>query len=594
MKKLSATLFFLIVCLAVHAQGQFVHQASARWGTNLNDQAKVCALADNGAMLLAGTFSNTIDLDPGPNEVLVAAVPSATPPSLDVFVVKLNADGSYAWGFTLGNDRTELVGGAAFTQNGDVLLACSFSRAVDIDPGTDEVLSPATGNHSAVLRLDGQTGALQDHMILSSPVNQFFTSAHTVLGLEVDADGGFALHGAFGDNLDLDPSAGVAQVNTSGGSDAFVAKYDAAMDFEWGFALGGTGNFTDQTTDIRFDEDGALYVGGFFNAGTDFDPGADQAVIAPASSGRDVCVAKYAADGSFDWLARMVAPGSSDGLFGLEVFEDEVLLMGRFETSVDVDPGAGTETLTPITNNVGTYIVKLSASAGALLNAAQFDQLIEPVGGASANTHRRSMARTDDGHFVFIGDLAFGAYDMQIGPGTTNLQPNSGVRDIVLARYAWDDFSLSGAVRIGGASGSDEANAIAINSTGQILIAGGFRSSALNVAMQGPAVNLQNAGSSSSDAFCARYAWSNSTTHMGEMNAQPLHAFPNPFTDVITLDGAWAGTNRVRIFDATGRLAAEASGTLPLTVDLGLLPAGSYTAQVIADNGPAVFRLMKE
>lgn len=594
MKKLSASLYFVLACLTLHAQGQFVHQASARWGTSLNDHATVCALAPNGAMLLAGTFSNTIDLDPGPNEVLVAAVPSATPPSVDVFVVKLNADGSYAWGFTFGNDRTELAGGAAFTLNGDVLLACSFSRAVDIDPGSTEVLSPATGNHSAVLRLDGQTGTLQDHMILSSPVNQFSTSAHTVLGLEADADGGFAIHGSFGDNLDLDPGSGVAQVNTSGAFDAFVAKYDAAMDFEWGFALGGTGNFTDQTTDIRFDEEGALYVGGFFNAGTDFDPGPEQAVILPASSGRDVCVAKYAPNGGFDWLARMVSPSSSDGLFGLEIAAGEVLLVGRYETSVDVDPGAGTEILLPVSNNIGTYIVKLNASTGTLVSAAQFDQLIEPVGGASANSHRRSVARTDDGHFVLVGDLAFGTYDMQIGPGTTNLQPNSGVRDIVIARYAWDDFSLSGAVRIGAASGSDEANTIAINSTGQILIAGAFRSTLLNVATQGPAVNLTNAGSSSSDAFYARYVWSNSTTGLNEVDQSTLQAFPNPFVDRITLTGAWSGTNRVRIFDTTGRLAAEASGKLPLTLDLGQLPAGSYTANMITETGAAVLRLMKE
>ena len=81
---------------------------------------------------------------------------------------------------------------------------------------------------------------------------------------------------------------------------------------------------------------------------------------------------------------------------------------------------------------------------------------------------------------------------------------------------------------------------------------------------------------------------------MGEVNAQPLHAFPNPFTDVITLDGAWAGTNRVRIFDTTARLAAEATGTLPLTIDLDLLSPGSYTAQLISEKGPVVVRLMKE
>jgi len=105
---------------------------------------------------------------------------------------------------------------------------------------------------------------------------------------------------------------------------------------------------------------------------------------------------------------------------------------------------------------------------------------------------------------------------------------------------------------------------------------------------------LQNAGSSSSDAFCARYAWSNSTKAIGESEIHEMNAFPNPFVNSITLTGARVGLNRLRLFDATGRLAAEASGTLPLTLDLGLLPAGSYTAHVTSENGPTVFRLMKE
>jgi len=81
---------------------------------------------------------------------------------------------------------------------------------------------------------------------------------------------------------------------------------------------------------------------------------------------------------------------------------------------------------------------------------------------------------------------------------------------------------------------------------------------------------------------------------LNETNLQQLGAFPNPFVDRITLNGAWGGMNRVRIFDATGRVATEASGPLPLTLDLGLLPAGSYTAHVTSENGPAVFRLIKE
>lgn len=596
MRTRSTLLFLLLSPVIIRGQGQFNHQVSARWGSNLNDMASAVAIAPDGSMLLAGTFTNSIDMDPGPNETMFTATPLGSgQPSEDYFAVKLNADGTLAWGFTVGNTGTEVAGGVTFDTNGDALLACSFKGVTDIDPGPAELLTPATANHTAVLRIDGQSGALLGHFILSSPVGQFSASAHTTFGIEAAPDGGFAIHGGFGDNLDLDHGPGAGVVNSNGGFDAFVAKYAADMSYEWGFGLGGTGNFTDRTTDIRFDADGALYVGGFFNAGTDFDPGPAQAVIPPASSGRDVCVARYGTDGAFAWMARMVSPSSSDGLYGLEVAQGEVLLIGGYETSVDVDPGAATHLLTPTSNTQGTYLVKLLATTGAFASAAQFDQFIEPVGGAAPTNHRRSVALAGADHFVFAGELFFGTYDMQIGPGVTDLQPNNGVRDIVLARYAWSDFALSGAIRIGGTTGSDECHAITSNASGQILIGGGFRSSVLNVAAQGPAVNLSNAGNAGiADAFCARYVWSASTTGIAEANSATIIAFPNPFVSTITLNGPAVGFSQVRVFDAAGRVAAEASGSLPLSLELGALRAGIYTAHVTSRNGPAVFRLVKE
>lgn len=569
------------------AFGQLNHERSARWGANLNDAVACTALAPDGAMLLSGTFTGTIDLDPGAGEVLVTAVPAGTE---NGFVVKLAADGSFGWGFAV--EKAALPAGVAFTPAGQALIAWSFNGQVDIDPGPGQQLTPATGNHTAVQRLDGASGALVGHLVLSSPVNQFFASQHTTLGLEAAADGGFALHGTFGDSFDLDPGPAAAVVNTNGGADTFVARYAADMTFAWGFGLGGSGNFTDQSSELRFDADGSVYVGGFFNSGTDLDPGPAQAVIPPASTGRDACVAKYAADGSYVWHARMLSPGSSDNILGLEVDQGEVLVMGRYETSVDVDPGAGTQNLVPITNQDGTYLVKLAASTGDLITAAQFDQLLEPAGGAATNSHRRCMAYTGDGHFVIAAELQFGTYDMRIGPGATNLQPNNGVRDIALARYAWDDFTLTGALRIGGASGSDACHTIAANGSGQFLLGGSFRSSSLNVNPDGGPVNLSNAGNtSSSDGFIARYTWPSSSMGVATIPTSGSMVFPNPFTDRITITGN--GVGQVHVLDALGRVVLELQGAMPMHADLGALPEGTYIARVKDVEGLTVMPIVK-
>ena len=99
-------------CFLLHGQGTFVHERSARWGANLNDEVMAVALAEDGAMANCGLFTNTVDLDPGSSEVLVTATPTGVPgtPAKDVFMVKLDADGSFAWGVRLGNHLTTCGG----------------------------------------------------------------------------------------------------------------------------------------------------------------------------------------------------------------------------------------------------------------------------------------------------------------------------------------------------------------------------------------------------------------------------------------------------------------------------------------------------
>jgi hypothetical protein len=196
--------------------------------------------------------------------------------------------------------------------------------------------------------------------------------------------------------------------------------------------------------------------------------------------------------------------------------------------------------------------------------------------------------------FVLTGDLFFGTYDMAIGPDVFNLQPNSGVRDIFLARYSWSDFALNGAVRIGATTGSDESTAIASNETGHFVIGGGFRSSTLNVNPSGPAVNMTNAGNAgSSDAFCAVYQLLTTGVAEGQA-ATTLRAYPNPASDRVVINGDAQGDVRVRLVDGTGRTVSETRGMLPIVIDLAALTNGVYLAQIINDRGVSTLPLVKK
>ncbi|MBK7944240.1 MAG: T9SS type A sorting domain-containing protein [Flavobacteriales bacterium] len=209
---------------------------------------------------------------------------------------------------------------------------------------------------------------------------------------------------------------------------------------------------------------------------------------------------------------------------------------------------------------------------------------------------RESTAMVGDDHFVFVGELSFGTYDMVIGPGTFNLQPNSGVLDLFVARYAWSDLSLTSAMRVGGSTGSDLPQGVASNAAGQFLIGGNFKTTALNVNPQGTAVNLANAGgNSASDAFCARYAYSASTAGISDQSRiNGLRCYPNPMRESLVINGPPSLLVRVDLLDMAGRVVLNAKGALPLTLDVSDVSPGAYHMRSISPEGSDVIALLKD
>ena len=68
-----------------------------------------------------------------------------------------------------------------------------------------------------------------------------------------------------------------------------------------------------------------------------------------------------------------------------------------------------------------------------------------------------------------------------------------------------------------------------------------------------------------------------------------LSAFPNPATDVITLETGRSGAYSVRVFDVRGALVAEvAANASRVQLDCSTWPAGTYTVEVVGGSSVAV------
>lgn len=98
--------------------------------------------------------------------------------------------------------------------------------------------------------------------------------------------------------------------------------------------------------DFALDNNGNIFIGGYFNDTCDFDPGNPVANLVSGSNGSDMFIAKYDNNGNYLWANKF---GGTDDLDQVEriVTDDSgnVIVTGGFKGTVDFDPGAGTYNL---------------------------------------------------------------------------------------------------------------------------------------------------------------------------------------------------------------------------------------------------------
>lgn len=114
------------------------------FGTPTNDEYILDVATDGDAnIILTGTFTQPVDFD---NTAAVASVSSAG--SVDVFLVKLNADGTLNWARSLGSTTSDMASAITVDENNNIYLSTNHQLSIDFDlnEGTSIVAGPVGGN----------------------------------------------------------------------------------------------------------------------------------------------------------------------------------------------------------------------------------------------------------------------------------------------------------------------------------------------------------------------------------------------------------------------------------------------------------------
>lgn len=302
----------------------------------------------------------------------------------------------------------------------------------------------------------------------SSASGQHFGSAFRIgspgndEGMDIvrDKQGNMIVTGFFMETVDFDPGAGVTNLTSAGGYDAFIAKYDPDHKLLWAKRLGGAG--TDFAHALALDAAGNVLVTGSFEETGDFDPGTSTFPLTSAGAD-DSFVCKLDGNGNFVWAKRFGGVGRQTAR-GIAVdASGNVLSIGEFTGTSDFDPGAASFSLAATVEN-DIYISKLTAN-GLFVWAKRL--------GGSGNDQGYSLAVDAAGNVLSTGTFS-GTGDFDPGSTTFNLTASSN--DIFVSKLT-SNGAFVWAKRFG-VTGFDEGNDIAVDASGNVFTTGTFSGTA--------------------------------------------------------------------------------------------------------------------
>jgi pimeloyl-ACP methyl ester carboxylesterase len=171
---------------------------------------------------------------------------------------------------------------------------------------------------------------------------------------------------------------GSTTLTNAGGSDIFIAKYDATGNVLWAKCIGGTG--ADVATSIALDATGNVYMTGYFNGTVDFDTGPGTYYLSSIGSNNSF-VSKLDASGNFLWAKQFAGQAYSIAVDA----NGNIYTTGNFTGTVDFDPGPGIYNLTSsYAGDTSDMFVSKLESSGNFLWAEQFGGVASDWGNSIA------------------------------------------------------------------------------------------------------------------------------------------------------------------------------------------------------------------
>jgi hypothetical protein len=421
---------------------------SERFGDDEPQESRGVAIDSAGNVFLTGAFEGAFEL----GKTHLAAK------GTDVFLTKLDGNGAALWSKRFGDEADQAPAGIAVDTHDKVVLAGSFSGAIDFGGAT---MASTLGRDVFLAKL-GPNG---EHLWSKRFGDSFDQECRAVA---TDRADNIALTGTLYGTIDFGGGP-----LTDMGHDVFVAKLGPSGEHLWSKRFGDS-----QLQDgygVTFDSQGNVIITGRYAGSVDFGGGP----LVPGTMSSRLFVAKLdAADGHHLWSRSFgEGPGPSIGYAVATDGGDNVLVTGAFSGTIDF--GAG-----PVLAQGGSdlFVLKLDGTSGVHRWSRSFGDGAEQQGSALS---------VDAADNIVVTGSFYGAIDFGTGP----LQSTGGSNAFLLKLDAGGNTVWS---KRFGEHKSARGTASAVAQTGEVVVTGSFDGDA-----DFGGGNLMSAGKA--DGFLAKY-----------------------------------------------------------------------------------------
>lgn len=269
-------------------------------------------------LYVTGSFSDTSDLDPGPDTLL-----TSTGWGFCSFIQKLTQELELLWvkhwGGWFVNSSWVHSESLILDSLGHLYCMGSFSGPIDFNPEVDTFLIGGDGSFLSKFDDEGSFKWVNENVGANS--------------VTTDNLGNLYLIGAITANTDIDPGPNIFNLSSNGGTDIYISKIDSSANLVWAVSMGGTANEWGRSIQLT-DANDILFSGTYYDT-FDIDPGTDSLILTPPSAGY---VAKLNSSLTIDWAVNL---GSTIGDFPgtiKYVSPNVIYTYGHFMETGDFDP----------------------------------------------------------------------------------------------------------------------------------------------------------------------------------------------------------------------------------------------------------------